>query len=200
MAGRRAFLVGCGALCLGGCFDRPCHENNPQQRAFLEDLGRLSKPALTSGNPLQIEEAAKQSLGLASKVGAFADWCGTLRKIEGTAQSVAVTIEIGPNVTIYAFNDWTLAMAGSIKDFFSTRSREAKPPGLSEAAVAALKTFRLGDRVQVAGKMGEIAGSGLNFKDLTSVFGKSEAEHRQFLQTPRFVARIEQLTPPKRAA
>jgi hypothetical protein len=46
------------------------------------------------------------------------------------------------------------------------------------------------------GKMGEIAGSGLF--DLSRWLGKSEAEHRQFLQTPRFVARIEALAAEKK--
>ena len=39
--------------------------------------------------------------------------------------------------------------------------------------------------------MGAIAGSGVF--DLSRLFGKSEAEHRQFLQMPRFVARIERM-------
>lgn len=49
--------------------------------------------------------------------------------------------------------------------------------------------MRLGERVTLSGRMGEIAGSGV--LDLSRLFGKSVAEHRQFLQTPRFVARIE---------
>jgi hypothetical protein len=193
----RRFVLGGASLALTACFDRPCHEKNPEQRAFLEGLARLAKPALGSGNPLQVEEAARQSVKLWSQIGAFTDWCGTLRKIEGTSQNVAVTLEIGPQVTLFAFNDWTLALAGSIADLFASRTREAKPPGLSEGAVAALKTFRLGDRVQIAGRMGEIAGSSLF--DISSLIGKSEAENRQFLQAPRFVARIESLAPPKRA-
>ena len=44
--------------------------------------------------------------------------------------------------------------------------------------------------------MGEIAGSGVF--DLSRLFGKSDAEHRQFLQTPRFVARIEALAASKK--
>ena len=196
-ASRRTLLLGSAGFALTGCFDRPCHEKNPEQRAFLEGLGRLARPALASGNPLQVEEAARQSVRLWSQVGSFTDWCGTLRKIEGTSQNVAVTLEIGPQVTLFAFNDWTLALAGSIADLFSTRTREAKPPGLSDSAVAALKTFRLGDRVQVAGRMGEIAGS--NLFDIPSLIGRSEAENRQFLQTPRFIARIESLAPPRRA-
>jgi hypothetical protein len=39
--------------------------------------------------------------------------------------------------------------------------------------------------------LGEIAGSGVF--DLSRLFGKSVEEHRQFLQTPRFVARVEAL-------
>ena len=147
--------------------------------------------ALASNNPLQIEEAAKQSLALGDRVGPFTDWCGVLKSIEGNAQNVAVTIEIGPQVSLYAFNDWTLAMAGAVADLFSSRSREAPPPGLSDSAIAALKTFRLGERVKLAGRMGEIAGSGLF--DLARLFGKSDADNRQFLQSPRFVARIESL-------
>ena len=33
---------------------------------------------------------------------------------------------------------------------------------------------------------------------VSRLLGKSEAENRQFLQTPRFVARIEVLGPPKK--
>ncbi len=158
-ASRRLILFGCTSLPLTACFDKPCEERNPAQLAFLDGLKALAKPALASGNPLQIEEAAKQSIALAEKVGAFSDWCGTLSKIEGTAQNVAVTVDIGRQVSLYAFNDWTLAFAGSVLDLFSTRSREPPPPRL---------------------------------------FGKSEAEHRQFLQTPRFVARIEALAAEKK--
>lgn len=197
MTRRRAFLCGGASLALGGCFDRPCHEANAEQKRFLDGLAALAKPALTSSNPLAIEDAAKQSVALANKVGAFSEWCGTLRKIEGSAETVAVTIEVGPNVSLHAFNDWTLAMAGSLTDLLMTGSRQSKPPGLSEAAIAALKTVRLGDRVQLAGRMGEIAGSGLF--ELSRLLGKSEAENRQFLQTPRFVARIEALGLPKKS-
>ena len=113
---------------------------------------------------------------------------------------MALTVEIGPQVSLYAFNDWALALTGAaasaVADLFSTRSRETPPPGLSEAAVAALKTFRLGERVTLAGKTGEIAGSGLF--DLSRLFGKSDADNRQFLQAPRFVARIEALTASKK--
>ena len=186
---RRALFVGGAGLVLTGCFDRPCHERNPAQKAFLDGLQELAKPALASNNPLRVEEAARQSIALAEKIGAFSDWCGTLTRIEGNAQTVAVTIDIGRQVSLYAFNDWALAFAGSVTDFFSTRSRGAPPPGLSEGAVAALKTLRLGERVTISGRMGEIAGSGVF--DLSRLFGKSAAEHRQFLQTPRFVARIE---------
>lgn len=126
---RRALLVGSAGLVLGGCFDRPCHERNPAQKAFLDGLSALAKPALSANNPLAVEEAAKQSVALASKVGAFSDWCGTIRKIEGNAQTVAVTVEIGPQVSLYAFNDWALAFAGSVTDLFSTRSRQAPPTG-----------------------------------------------------------------------
>ena len=106
------------------------------------------------------------------------------------------TFDIGRQVSLYAFNDWALAFAGTVTDFFSTRSRAAPPPGLSEAAIAALKTLRLGERVTLSGRMGEIAGSGV--LDLSRLFGKSAAEHRQFLQTPRFVARIEALQASKK--
>jgi hypothetical protein len=188
---RRSFLLGSAGFVLTGCFDRPCHERNPAQKAFLDGLQELAKPALASNNPLRVEEAARQSVALAGQVGAFSDWCGTLTKIEGNAQTVAVTIDIGRQVSLYAFNDWALAFAGSVTDFFSTRSRATPPPGLSEGAVAALKTLRLGERVTISGRMGEIAGSGVF--DLSRLFGKSAAEHRQFLQTPRFVARIEAL-------
>jgi hypothetical protein len=193
---RRSLLVGSSSLILAGCFDKPCEERNPTQLAFLDGLKALAKPALASNNPLQIEEAAKKSIGLADNVGAFSDWCGTLSKIEGTAQKVAVTIDVGRQVSLYAFNDWTLAFAGSVLDLFSTRSRQPPPPGLSDPAIAALKTLRLGERITLSGRMGQIAGAGLF--DWSRLFGKSEAEHRQFLQTPRFVARIEQLAVEKK--
>lgn len=193
---RRSFVLGIPSLILTGCFDKLCEERNPAQLAFLDGLKALAKPALASNNPLQIEEAARKSIALADNVGAFSDWCGTLTKIEGTAQKVAVTIDIGRQVSLYAFNDWTLAFAGSVLDLFSTRSRQPPPPGLSDPAIAALKTLRLGERIALSGRMGQIAGAGLF--DWSRLFGKSEAEHRQFLQTPRFVARIEGLAVEKK--
>ena len=48
----------------------------------------------------------------------------------------------------------------------------------------------------LSGRLGEIAGSGLF--DMSWLFGKSEADHRQFLKTPRFVARVETLAPAKK--
>src|SRR6476659_9575797 len=195
MAGRRAFLVG-GALALGGCFDRPWYEENPKQKAFLDGLQALAKPALASNNPLRLEEAVKQSLMLTGQVGQFTEWQGILRTIEGNAQKMAISNDIGPQVSLYAFNDWTLAMAGALAELFSSRSRESTPPGLSEAAVAGLKTLRLGERVSGSGRMGQIAGSGLF--DLSTLFGKSDANNRQFLQVPRFVARIDALAAAKK--
>ena len=188
---RRSIVFGGSALALAGCFDRPWYEENPQQKAFLEGLQALAKPALASNNPLRLEEAVKQSLALAAQTGAFTDWRGILRTIEGNAQKMAITIDIGPQVSLYAFNDWALGMAGAVADLFSTRSRDSPPPGLSDPAIAALKTFRLNERVTVSGRLGEIAGSGLF--DLSSLFGKSDADNRQFLQVPRFVARIDAL-------
>ena len=191
-ASRRSLLLGSVGLTLGGClFDRAYYEKNAQQKAFLDGLQALAKPALASNNPLQIEEAAKQSVVSSAKIGAFADWRGILKAVEGNAQTASVTLEIGPQVSLYAFNDWTLALAGRASDFFSTRSRETPPPGLSDGAIAALKTFRLGQTVAISGRMGEIAGSGLF--DLTRLFGKGDGDNRQFLQAPRFVARIEAL-------
>jgi hypothetical protein len=191
-ASRRSLLLGGAGLALGGClFDRAYYEKNAQQKAFLDGLQALAKPALASNNPLQIEEAAKQSVVLSDKVGAFADWRGILKAVEGNAQSASVTLEIGPQVSLYAFNDWALALAGQASALFSTRSRETPPPGLSDGAIAALKTFRLGQTVAISGRMGEIAGSGLF--DLTRLFGKGDGDNRQFLQAPRFVARIETL-------
>lgn len=195
MAGRRAFILG-GALATTGCFDRPYYEQNAQQKKFIEDLAEIAKPALASNNPLQIEDAARKSMARAVLVGAFSDWQGLLKTIEGNSQNVAVTIEIGPQVSLYAFNDWTLALAGAVANLFSTRSREAPPPGLSEQAIAALKTLRLGERVALAGKMEAIAGSGLF--DLSRLFGRSESDNRQFLQAPQFVARIEALQSTKK--
>jgi hypothetical protein len=193
---RRIFLLGGASLALGGCFDTPCEEHNPAQKAFLDGLRALAKPALASNNPLQVEEAVKQSVALAEKVGAFSDWCGTLIRIEGNAETVAITVDIGRQVSLYAFNDWALAFAGSLADLLSTRSRETPPPGLSEGAVATLKTLRLGERLSFSGRMGEIAGSGVF--DLSRLFGKSDSEHRQFLLAPRFVARIEALVAKKK--
>ena len=196
MQQRRSFILGGASLALGGCFERSCYEANPEQRRFLEGLSALARPALASNNPLAVEEAAKQSVALADKVGAFKDWCGTLTIIEGSASKPTVAIEVGPQISLYAFNDWTLAWAGSVADMFSTRNKETPPPGLSEAAVAALKTFRLGDRVLLSGRLGEIAGSGLF--DMSWLLGRSEADYRQFLQTPRFVARVEALVAKKK--
>jgi hypothetical protein len=193
---RRSFIVGGVSLALAGCLGRSCYENNPEQRRFLEALNALARPALASNNPLAVEEAAKQSVALAEKVGGFKDWCGTLMIVEGSAAKPTVAIEVGPQVSLYAFNDWTLALAGSIAGMLTARNKEAPPPGLSDAAVTALKTLRLGDRVLLGGRLGEIAGSGLF--DMSWMFGKSEADHRQFLQTPRFVARIEALSPQKK--
>jgi hypothetical protein len=192
---RRTLLLG-GTLTLGGCFDRPWYEENARQKAFLDGLQALAKPALASNNPLRLEEATRQSLELAAKTGVFTDWQGILRTVEGNAQKVAITIEVGPQVSLYAFNDWALGMAGAVADLFSTRSRESAPPGLSDPAIAALKTFRLNERVTLSGRLGEIAGSGLF--DLTSLFGKSDADNRQFLQVPRFVARIDTLAATKK--
>jgi hypothetical protein len=192
---RRSFLIG-SAFTVTGCFDRPWYEENPRQKAFLDQLQVLAKPALASNNPLKLEEAVKQSLALAAQTGAFTEWQGILRTIEGNAQKMAVSIDIGPQVSLYAFNDWTLAFAGSVLDLFSTRSREPPPPGLSDPAIAALKTLRLGERISLSGRMGQIAGAGVF--DWSRLFGKSEAEHRQFLQTPRFVARIEALAAEKK--
>ncbi|MBS0222983.1 MAG: hypothetical protein JSR91_19825 [Proteobacteria bacterium] len=158
----------------------------------MSDLATIAKPAMASNNPLAIEDAVKQSLTLSGSVGNFTDWCGTLKVIDGNAQNVAVTIEVGPQVSLYAFNDWALATAGAFADLFATRSREAPPPGLSDQAVEALKTFRLGQHVQLSGWIGAIAGSGLF--DLSRLFGKSDTSNRAFLQSPRFVARIEALS------
>src|SRR5262244_2740988 len=77
---RRSLLFGASSLALGGCFDTPCEEENSAQKAFLDGLKSLAKPALASNNPLQVEEAARQSIILAEKVGAFTDWCGTLTR------------------------------------------------------------------------------------------------------------------------
>ena len=198
LVSRRPFLVGAAsvpaALLLGGCIGRPYYHENPAQKGFLDGLQALARPALASSNPLQVEEAATQSLALSNKVGVFTDWQGVLRIVEGNAQNVSVTVEVGPGVMLYAFNDWTLGVVSTVTDFFS-RSRNAPPPGLSDPAVAALKTFKLGQRVAISGRMGEIAGSGLF--DLSRVLGKTDAEHRQFLQAPRFVARIDAITVPK---
>ncbi len=194
---RRSVLAGSASLLLAGCFDRPYYEQNATQRKFIEDLQEIAKPALASNNPLQIEEAARKSMARADKVGAFGDWQGILKTIEGNSQNVAVTIEIGPQVSLYAFNDWSLALAGAVATLFSTRSREAPPPGLSDGTIAALKALRLGQRITLAGKMEAIAGSDLF--DLSRLFGKSESDNRQFLQAPQFVARIEALKASKKS-
>ena len=46
------------------------------------------------------------------------------------------------------------AWPGALADLFSTRSRESPPPGLSDPAIAALKTFRLGERIDPVGPHG----------------------------------------------
>lgn len=188
---RRTVLLAGLAFVPAACFEGSCYESNARQKKFLDDLAALSKKALVTDNPLAIEEGVKQSFALSESVGGFTDWCGTLKAIDGNTKSMAITIEVGPRVSLYAFNDWALATAGAVADLFSTRSREAPPPGLSETAVAGLKTFRLGERVQLAGRMGAIAGSGLF--DLSRLLGRSDTENRVFLQSPRFVARIETL-------
>src|SRR5258708_6853801 len=95
IAGRRSFVL--GGLAVGGCiFDRAYYEKNAEQKAFLDGLQALAKPALASNNPLQIEEAAKRSMALAAKVAVFTDWRGILKVVDGNAQDVAVTLEIGP--------------------------------------------------------------------------------------------------------
>ena len=193
---RRSLLLVPPSLALAACFDEPCEERNPAQRAFLDGLRSLAKPALASGNPLQVEEAARQSVALADRVGPFTGWCGTVTKIEGSGQNVALTVDVGRQVSLFAFNDSTRAFAGSVLDLFSSRSGSPPPPGLSDAALAALKAMRLGERVSLSGRLGQIAGSAL--PDWSRLFGKSEAEHRQFLQAPRFVARIEALTAEKK--
>ncbi|MBS0549229.1 MAG: hypothetical protein JSR24_15845, partial [Proteobacteria bacterium] len=81
---RRAFVSGAASFAAGGClFDRAYYEKNAQQKAFLDQLKAVAKPALASDNPLQIEAAAKQSVALAAQVGAFGDWRGILKSIEG---------------------------------------------------------------------------------------------------------------------
>jgi hypothetical protein len=192
MLERRTLLLGGMGLALDGCLESSPYEANAQQKRFLRELAALAKPALASENPLAVEDAVKKSQALADAIGPFTDWTGTLKVIDGNEKSMAVTLEIGPNVTLYAFNDWALAAAGSFADLFSTRSREASPPGLSDPAIAALKTFRLGQRVKLSGRMGAIAGSGLF--DLSRIFGRSDTANRVFLQAPRFVARIEALS------
>jgi Tfp pilus assembly protein PilN len=55
-ASRSSLLLGGAGLALGGClFDRAYYEKNAQQKAFLDGLQALAKPALASNNPLQIE-------------------------------------------------------------------------------------------------------------------------------------------------
>lgn len=201
MTTRRTLLLGAASfalpLGLGGCFDRPYYEKNPEQKQFLDELGRIAKAALGSGNPLQMEHAAQQCLQLAYKASPMKEWHGVLRKIEGTSQDVTVTIEIGPQVTLYSFNDSMLKHTERLRDLFSRTG--PRPMGLSREAVAALKAFRLNDQVMITGRVGDIAGSGLSFAELKGMFGRSEFDYRQFLQAPQFIASIESLAPPKRS-
>lgn len=198
---RRSLLLGGASLALplglGGCFDRPYYERNPEQKQFLDDLGRIARAALSSGNPLQMEHAAQQCLQLAYKVNPMKEWHGVLRRIEGTSQDVTVTIEIGPQVTLYSFNDSMLMHTERLRDLFSRTG--PRPMGLSREAVAALKAFRLNDQVLITGRVGDIAGSGLSFAELKGMFGRSEFDYRQFLQTPRFIASIETLGAAKKS-
>src|SRR5260370_20705597 len=105
---RRSILLGTSSLVLTGCFDTPCEEENPAQKAFLDGLRALAKPALASNNPLQVEEAANQSVALADKVGGFAGWGGNLTRIEGNAQPLAVPFVLGRPVLLSSFIDLTL--------------------------------------------------------------------------------------------
>ncbi len=70
---RRAILFGGTSLVLGAVSTGPATSATPEQKAFLDGLQALAKPALASNNPLQVEEAAKQSIALAGKTGAFTD-------------------------------------------------------------------------------------------------------------------------------
>ena len=128
---RRSFVLGAPSLVLGGCFDTPCEEENSAQKAFLDGLKSLAKPALASNNPLQVEEAAKQSVLLAEKVGAFTGWCGTLTRVEGNAENVSITVDVGRQVSLYAFNDWALAFAGSVA---ASRYMARTTPSMSSMA------------------------------------------------------------------
>jgi hypothetical protein len=119
MTARRVFLLGGAGLALGGCFDTPCEEQNPAQKAFLDGLRALAKPALVSNNPLQIEEAAKQSVALAEKVGAFSDWCGTLTRIEGNARQTTLFTF---TVTLSAPYDQAVTMSFRTVDGTATTS------------------------------------------------------------------------------
>jgi hypothetical protein len=192
---RRTIALGSMSFTLAGCFDRPYYERSASQKKFLDGLKELASPALSSGNPLQIEAAARKCVVLSTQVGDFSGWYGVLKEIRGNSENVAITLEIGPQVSLYAFNDWALALAGSLIDSLSAPYREGPPPGLSDKAIAALKTFKLGQTVTISGRMGEIAGSGLF--DLTRLFGKGEADNRGFLESPRFVARVEDLAASK---
>ena len=108
---RRSILVGGLGLPLTACFDRPWYEENPKQKAFLQDLQALAKPALASNNPLQLEEAVKQSLALATRTGAFVSpqpflrmalqdtaraWPGIAQKAFAHAESARASRTDGP--------------------------------------------------------------------------------------------------------
>jgi hypothetical protein len=87
-------------------------------------------------------------------------------------------------------------MAGCRRRLFSTRSRDSAPPGLSDQAVAGAKNLQLNERLTLSGRFGRDRRLGLF--DLSNVFGKSDADNRQFLQVPRFVARIDTLAATKK--
>ncbi len=188
---RRNIVLGGSAFGLAGCFDRPWYEENAQQKAFLDGLQALAKPALASNNPLRLEEATKKSLELAARTG----------RLHGLAGHPAHRRRQRPEGR-HHHRDRPASFALRIQRLGTRHGRRRRrpvlhtiarkrPPGLSDPAIAALKTFRLNERVTLSGRLGEIAGSGLF--DLTTLFGKSDADNRQFLQVPRFVARIDTL-------
>ena len=81
--------------------------------------------------------------------------------IEGIGQKVAVTVEIGRKFRSTRSTTGRSPWRARSPTCSRRETRKPPPPGLSDTAVAALKTFRLGDRVCLSGRLGEIAGSGL---------------------------------------
>ena len=149
-------------LALAGCFDTPCEEENPAQKAFLDGLqrarqarARLQQPAAGRGSGQAERGAGRQGRRL-------------LRLVRHAAPRSRATPRRSPSRSISAAKfrstrsttgpwPWRARWPTSSPHDRASRRRRAFPM----PAIAALKTLRLGERVLLSGRMGEIAGSGV---------------------------------------